>query len=765
MKQTYKYFGKLLLLTTILFFSLNISTVDAGTLYWYSTGNTEWGNNSNWWTSAAHVVQASVPTNDDDAFLLGAIAPVADMDTWTVPASINSIGLTGSAKAGGVIFEGSNNDGLTITVTGNATFNDVSNTLGVIMGNAIFNEGSTNESLVFGNAVFNGDFSNNNGMISGNVTFNNNSYNSTNGIINGNVVYTNYDYSQIFNRGLIKGDATLNFASNGLAVLNETTWSTVLGTTKGVDGQIITNWEFLGWSINTSEMLSGTSTFNEHAHNYGTTTNSVFNDSAYNNGTVLGNAIFNDDSLNGRFVNGISVFNTTSKNAFGTIATSTFNNSAKNYGKIMGDATFNDESASLGPDNRMIIYGNVLLNGDASKIFSQVNGTKTRRYTNNITPEEEFSGEWTIIADGATVMLGWATYDAEQTTLISLNGGSINETIIPDKPPYLQFPIPIPEYQYSAPPSVWTNSINISNVSAVTSTNSAIVSWTTEIEASSIVNASNQTFGLSLTNSTPKTAHSLTLSGLASCSTYSYKVAAVASSNVSISDLNSFTTSGCVGNAGVISATSSKDVSTATGETVVFNSGDGRKLTLYIPTNFTATSTFATFQLTRIDTTALITAASRPAGLETVNSNTYQLIALTDVSTVLSTFISPLSITIKYLLEDIDGIDPSTLKIYRYDEGEDWVVLTNCSTNTSANSVTCETDHFSVFSLFGTLPTNTTTANSSGGSRRAFINTASTTDPAIINAIEITKLKKQLLVIMKQLLEMLIEELKKAQSK
>ncbi|MEI8338030.1 MAG: hypothetical protein WCF92_02675, partial [bacterium] len=84
---------------------------------------------------------------------------------------------------------------------------------------------------------------------------------------------------------------------------------------------------------------------------------------------------------------------------------------------------------------------------------------------------------------------------------------------------------------------------------------------------------------------------------------------------------------------------------------------------------------------------------------------------LTDASTLLSSFSNPLTLTMSYDPSTLGDIDVSTLKIQRYDEGTGWTELSNCSLDTTAHTVTCSTDHFSVFSLFGfkiTLPTITT---------------------------------------------------------
>ena len=756
-------FFTLFFLFSLIFFSVNISTVNSATLYWFSTSSTEWTNSSNWWNDLLHTNQAeSAPTNADEVILLGGVSPIFNMNTADIPTLINSRGLTGNANTAGIILTDSSDGGLTTTIKGNATFNDSTNTLGVVLGDAIFNGVSVNSSFVFGDATFNDTSANLlKGTIGGDVVFNNDSYNL--GVINGDATYLNPGYQNFNNKGLVKGDANIAFANSGIATITATRWGSVLGTVRGLDGESVSSWVFNGSSINYDDIPSAQVTFNQGSTNMATTSNGIFNEST-NKGTISGDCVFNNgvNSYLG-VVDGLATFNGTSTNFFGKVSTSIFNDQSINYGNIDVSGTFNDESF-LYDTSHSIIAADIIFNEDVSDFTGDINGSKSRRYTSNASTTRTFVGDWTIIADGAHVYLGQATYDSASTTLVTLNGGSFDETRgDPVETPPVGL-LPPPTYIGPTPNSVtYDNAIGISNINAAPLENSATISWITTFSATSILNASNRTFGLALVNTTPKTSHSLVLEGLASCSTYQYRVGSANSEKSSISTSLSFTTSGCLGGEDALAATSSPDISALSGGNITFNSGDGRRLVLNIPTNFTSSSTLATFQLARIDTNALIALASSPAGLQTINSNTYQLVALIDVSTVLSTFTSPLSITMTYLQDDIDTIDPSTISIYRFDEGEDWIMLPNCTGDTANRTVTCETDHFSVFSLFGSPFSSSNTHN---GSRRSVVaSTSQITTPSTIDTEQIKELKKQLLVLMKNLLSMLIEELKIAQLK
>ncbi|MEI8337546.1 MAG: fibronectin type III domain-containing protein [bacterium] len=783
-------FRKLFLFSFLitLFFVANISKASASNLYWYSTGSQDWTLSTNWWSDSSHSIQASVPTNSDDAILLGSVAPIANLDLWTIPKSINSYGLTSSAKSSGVVFSSASSTGLTITVVGNATFNGNSkNILGVIIGNVIFNNNSSNSSLIFGDAIFNST-SSNTGTIIYNAIFNDNAYNT--GIIDGDATYNNPNYNQYLNKGLIKGNAVLAFASSSIATINSGAgWGTVLGTTKGIDGITVTSWIFMGTSRNWGTIQIGTTTFNGQSINYGTTTSAIFNDSSRNYYVVTGDAVFNATSSNNGKVNGNAIFNATSTNILGTVTTATFNNSAQNYGTVTGNAIFNDTSGNGSVTGAPFtgVRGDALFNGDNSINSGVILGIKTRRYSN--LPDQlrytfrnfVTSGPWTIIADGVQFTMKYSTYDSSTTsptytTLTPENGGSFVSDVSPAPTGIILYPVLQPYFYVSTPffPTVYLPGPQISNISATTTPNSAIVTWNTNSSSNSIVNASNLTFGLALTDTSTTTSHLINLTGMASCSTYQYKVASTDISGTTISDIYSFTTTGCTGNAPIIEATSTPDVSITTGANIAFNANNGQSLNVAIPTNFTATSSLATFEVTRIDTPSLLSAVSLPTGVQSANTNTYQLGALTDASTLLSSFSNPLTLTMSYDPSSLGDTDVSTLKIQRYDEGTGWTELSNCSLNTSAHTVTCSTDHFSVFSIFGykiTLPTITT--HHYGSRSNTSLALATPTYPLLtsnlptvntqLSAAEVAAIKTQLnakiATLMQQLLKLLTARL------
>ncbi len=236
-------------------------------------------------------------------------------------------------------------------------------------------------------------------------------------------------------------------------------------------------------------------------------------------------------------------------------------------------------------------------------------------------------------------------------------------------------------------------------VSATPNSSGATITWTTAAAASSRV-----WFGLTSSYSTstsendlsPRvTSHAVTLSGLPSCTQFHYAVSGRNSVlDAATSSDATFRTTGCTGNASVL-ATGNGYIATSNGGTLTQGN-----LTMTVPDSFTATSSSATFQANQLDDTAFISAAGKPAGMTQVGTSVFNLKALVDASTTLSTFISPITVTLSYAPADVAGVDESTLKIYRYD-GSIWTALSNCSVDTGARTVSCQTSNFSDFSIFG----------------------------------------------------------------
>ncbi len=304
--------------------------------YWYKTGvDAQWTTLAgNWWSDINHTQQASsLPMSLTDVVTLGSVAPIVNLDTWVAPASID-------ATNTGISFTSQADNALNMDVLGDATFYGSSSLdSSTITGNVIFNDQSYNEGSVSGDATFVGIDSYNSGSVGGDAIF----YSGNNGVI---------------------------------TISNNNQWAggSVSGSILGVDNIPITSWIFNNSSQNRNT-ING---------------NVTFNDSSINNGDIVGNVIFNDSS--------------------------------SHSGDITGDATFYDQSF-----NDDTINGNATFYEDRSENNDTVTGSLTRKYTNSISISRDFisSGPWIVVADGARVKVNIknAIYDAD-TVFVTMNGGS-----------------------------------------------------------------------------------------------------------------------------------------------------------------------------------------------------------------------------------------------------------------------------------------------------------------------------------------------------
>jgi len=251
------------------------------------------------------------------------------------------------------------------------------------------------------------------------------------------------------------------------------------------------------------------------------------------------------------------------------------------------------------------------------------------------------------------------------------------------------------------------------SVTVSTATTTARVTWTTPIAGSS-----RMFFGMvsATGSSTPETntsskvtSHSLDLSSLPACTVYKYvTVSKNDGADVATSSESTLKTGGCAGGASILSNGESA-ITVSAGGTLTEGS-----LSLTIPTSFTATSSTATFQASKLDGSTFFSSVSPPTGLTRAGTTVYHLTATIDETTTLSTFAQPLSVSLTYTDADIVGVDATTLKIHRYDDTT-WNELSSCSTNTSTKTVTCTTTAFSDFAIFGGASSSSSSSAGGGG--------------------------------------------------
>jgi len=260
------------------------------TLYFFDSQETPdllWTTLANWWTDAAHTVQASaLPLATDNVVIESQLVSLG-ADRTVANATFNEGGCLDDSQSH------------TLNVTGVCTFN----------------EGSSNQATAFitGNCVFNGSSHNAGGTITGNCVFNDDCYNQY-GTITGNCVFNDRSYNYYVS-STITGDCVFNGNS---------------------------------WNLGT---ITGDCTFNGTSYNDGTITgNCVFNDDCYNGeqGYITGNCVFNDYSNNSGFPTGDCIFNGESSNYDIVAGNCIFNDYSHMddaaSGAVMGDCTFNDNS-------------------------------------------------------------------------------------------------------------------------------------------------------------------------------------------------------------------------------------------------------------------------------------------------------------------------------------------------------------------------------------------------------------------------------------
>ncbi len=260
-----------------------------------------------------------------------------------------------------------------------------------------------------------------------------------------------------------------------------------------------------------------------------------------------------------------------------------------------------------------------------------------------------------------------------------------------------------------------TTAPTFSSISSAPASTTSTITWTTNELGSSIIDYGlTNSYGTSTVeaDTSPRvTSHSVELSNLVACTTYNYRVKSKdATLNLATGSNNTFTTTGCTGSATVVDETE-VSIPTATGGTKSLLSS-GKGIALDIPAG--STNTDAIFQIKSLDQTEVFLASGTPSGVTKAGNYAFDLKALTGVDTSVTSFLEPIELTFTYSDADVTGITESSLVVYRWD-GATWNALTDCVVDTDANTITCTTTSFSVFSLFGTPTPTVSASNTAGG--------------------------------------------------
>ncbi len=249
---------------------------------------------------------------------------------------------------------------------------------------------------------------------------------------------------------------------------------------------------------------------------------------------------------------------------------------------------------------------------------------------------------------------------------------------------------------------------NTTSVSTVNITeDSATILWSTDKEASSQVEYgiasaySNQTPVKDL--DTPVTEHTVTLEGLTNCTTYNFQTLSKVDNEQSLSGNFMFTTTGCIGDSKALTETSS-EINASYGGAVSLTEG-GESIKIEAPTDYHETDTI--MQIKKLEEQAVIDSTSTPTNKTAVGSNFYELDALVDENTTITSFQKPIAITVSYNPLDLNpSLAEESLKIHRWN-GDYWEELSNCQVDTTAHQVTCTTTKFSTYGVFAEAASQT----------------------------------------------------------
>lgn len=243
----------------------------------------------------------------------------------------------------------------------------------------------------------------------------------------------------------------------------------------------------------------------------------------------------------------------------------------------------------------------------------------------------------------------------------------------------------------------------ITDIATTTASTSSTITWTTDEAASTQVSygvTSAFTASTTLANTAPRvTAHSATLTSLLPCTTYTYRVESLdASDNTATSSPGTFVTAGCSGDAATSAVTSTAIDDTTGGTTSLTKNSATMGVTT--PANISTSTDSVVIQIQSLPRTTVLSSIGMPPSGNAVGSVVFDVKAIINGTTELDSFNAPVTITYTYDDEDIVGLDESTLVLYHYGGGS-WSQLNSCSTNQSTNTITCTTESFSIFALFG----------------------------------------------------------------
>lgn len=489
------------------------------TLYFRGHVDHNWNTLANWYTDAGFSTPAaSLP---------------ASIDSVVSSVSIE-LNTGGAASVQTLTLNGTSTLGISVTVASSTIFNDMSyNNGGTITGSARFNTGyynngvtATSTVMTFANTVWNGTVTGTTTGANGDViqlyVFNGTSTSVS--AIKGDVIYNDTSYN---NGSNIIGNARLNttYYGNGIAAtsstltLVNTIWNgTISAVTSGSTDVPILLYEFNGTSTNNS-------TITGEAH---------FNDTSVNNGVITGDAC-------------IGIFATNNGTVNGTASVCLYTDALTLYYGGMTAGDWND-TFSWKIDNGFAISSPQIPNSIDTIIVSSPITSNTGAFP-TVLHATINSGGVVSTPFSATGLVTFNTGSYASSTTITGNvvfkngSESINTTVIGNAC--------FEAGSINSSTTVIGGNLTVCDVPPTASSvvvtptvSTAVVTWNTDVQASTSVRYGLTSFYDLISTSTATTSHQLTLTGLSPSTTYHYQILSVdVWGNSSVSTDATFTTS------------------------------------------------------------------------------------------------------------------------------------------------------------------------------------------------------------------------------
>lgn len=241
-----------------------------------------------------------------------------------------------------------------------------------------------------------------------------------------------------------------------------------------------------------------------------------------------------------------------------------------------------------------------------------------------------------------------------------------------------------------------------------------MITWVTDVATSSeiiygLTSTMNETTGKFDVD--PRvTSHSFEIKDLLACTTYFYNtVSQDASGNILEDGIHTFKTPGCAWEAEIIEDNTTNVIPNLVWGTVTltWSTSWASLVDLTIPTAYNSShdscSDGAYFQLKKLEEDPVEKVFWKPTNVQrTIYA--YELSAYCNPDERVTSFDAPITVSMSYQDADTKWVSPDTIKVYRYNTLDNaWESLDNCIIDTDSKMVTCETDNFSTFALFGSI--------------------------------------------------------------